>query len=179
MKVVTLVAIGAAVFVVIAWMFEKYVPQPYMDEIFHIPQTQKYCGGNFKEWDNMITTLPGLYYLSYLYVSSLLPLVQILNPESTLLSLCTVPVLRSVNIFLSFVNFVLFWKISLHLSPPEERKSEPWRKSVLMALYPLQFFFAFLFYTDIGATTAVLGMYFFALKKKSFLSATVRLLPLF
>ena len=25
------------------------VPEPYMDEIFHIPQAQKYCYGKFKE----------------------------------------------------------------------------------------------------------------------------------
>ena len=25
------------------------VPQPYMDEIFHIPQARKYCYGKFQE----------------------------------------------------------------------------------------------------------------------------------
>ena len=30
------------------------------DEIFHIPQVQVYCRGNFSHWDPMITTLPGL-----------------------------------------------------------------------------------------------------------------------
>ncbi len=24
-------------------------PKPYMDEIFHVPQAQKYCDGNFNE----------------------------------------------------------------------------------------------------------------------------------
>ena len=28
------------------------VPEPYMDEIFHIPQAQKYCYGKFKEASN-------------------------------------------------------------------------------------------------------------------------------
>ena len=31
------------------------------DEIFHVPQTQKYCRGLFTEWDPKITTFPGLY----------------------------------------------------------------------------------------------------------------------
>lgn len=31
------------------------------DEIFHVPQAQKYCSGNFRSWDPMITTPPGLY----------------------------------------------------------------------------------------------------------------------
>ena len=39
-------------------------PHPYMDEIFHIPQAQKYCNGTYDEWDPKITTLPGLYLFS-------------------------------------------------------------------------------------------------------------------
>lgn len=33
---------------------------PKKDEIFHIPQAQKYCDGKFLEWDDKITTPPGL-----------------------------------------------------------------------------------------------------------------------
>ena len=40
------------------------VPEPYMDEIFHVPQAQRYCEHRFNEWDNKITTLPGLYLTS-------------------------------------------------------------------------------------------------------------------
>lgn len=39
-------------------------PNPYMDEIFHIPQAQRYCNGTFCTWDPKITTLPGLYLFS-------------------------------------------------------------------------------------------------------------------
>ncbi|KAK6727574.1 hypothetical protein RB195_005328 [Necator americanus] len=39
-----------------------YVPDPYMDEIFHIRQTRRYCSGNWS-WDPMITTPPALYIL--------------------------------------------------------------------------------------------------------------------
>ena len=28
---------------------DEMVPQPYMDEIFHVPQTQQYCLGNYQE----------------------------------------------------------------------------------------------------------------------------------
>lgn len=31
------------------------------DEVFHVPQAQKYCEGRFNEWDDKITTPPGLY----------------------------------------------------------------------------------------------------------------------
>lgn len=37
-----------------------WVPEPYLDEIFHIPQAQKYCDGNWSAWDDKITTPPGL-----------------------------------------------------------------------------------------------------------------------
>ncbi|GMT00685.1 hypothetical protein PENTCL1PPCAC_22859, partial [Pristionchus entomophagus] len=41
----------------------KVVPDAYMDEIFHIGQTRRYCQGNYT-WDPMITTPPGLYILA-------------------------------------------------------------------------------------------------------------------
>jgi hypothetical protein len=31
------------------------------DEVFHIPQAQKYCAGEYKAWDEKITTPPGLW----------------------------------------------------------------------------------------------------------------------
>ncbi|KHJ80659.1 hypothetical protein OESDEN_19663 [Oesophagostomum dentatum] len=40
----------------------RYVPEPYMDEIFHVRQTRNYCNGNWT-WDPMITTPPALYFL--------------------------------------------------------------------------------------------------------------------
>ncbi|VDN22100.1 unnamed protein product [Cylicostephanus goldi] len=40
----------------------RYVPEPYMDEIFHIRQTRRYCNGDWT-WDPMITTPPALYLL--------------------------------------------------------------------------------------------------------------------
>ncbi|XP_050261705.1 dol-P-Glc:Glc(2)Man(9)GlcNAc(2)-PP-Dol alpha-1,2-glucosyltransferase-like isoform X3 [Quercus robur] len=42
-------------------LVNRIVPEPYMDEIFHIPQAQQYCIGDFRSWDPMITTPPGLW----------------------------------------------------------------------------------------------------------------------
>lgn len=42
----------------------RHVPTPYLDEVFHIPQALKYCDGKFLEWDDKITTPPGLYLVS-------------------------------------------------------------------------------------------------------------------
>ena len=30
-------------------LFNKEQPKPYMDEIFHIPQAQKFCNGSFND----------------------------------------------------------------------------------------------------------------------------------
>ncbi|XP_069765612.1 dol-P-Glc:Glc(2)Man(9)GlcNAc(2)-PP-Dol alpha-1,2-glucosyltransferase isoform X6 [Narcine bancroftii] len=57
-------------------MISRAQRTPYMDEIFHVPQAQKYCEGIFSEWDPMITTLPGLYLVS----------TGIIKPVSWLLS---------------------------------------------------------------------------------------------
>ena len=45
----------------LAGAFDRTVPAPYMDEPFHLLQTQAYCQGRFDEWDEKITTFPGLY----------------------------------------------------------------------------------------------------------------------
>lgn len=36
------------------------VPDPYLDEVFHVGQAQLYLEGRFSEWDPKITTPPGL-----------------------------------------------------------------------------------------------------------------------
>jgi alpha-1,2-glucosyltransferase len=60
-------------------LVDRYVPEPYLvsgspvstimehhtltsqqDEVFHIPQAQTYCEGRFFDWDDKITTPPGL-----------------------------------------------------------------------------------------------------------------------
>ena len=104
-------------------LVNKTVPEPYMDEIFHIPQVQQYCAGNFSHWDQKITTLPGLYLFT----------VGLLNPVHTvtravslstgvtlahghkLEDLCTPGVLRCVSLVFSVINLVLIHTITSHL----------------------------------------------------------------
>ena len=52
------------------------------DEIFHIPQAQQYCKGNFGSWDPMITTPPGLYVLFSLVPLPLAPSSGKFDPSS-------------------------------------------------------------------------------------------------
>lgn len=56
------VALAWAVFTCLHFfVLQVASPAPYMDEPFHVGQTQTYCAGRFHVWDPKITTLPGLY----------------------------------------------------------------------------------------------------------------------
>lgn len=57
----TLFGIIHSIFVTLTY---KKVPNPYMDEEFHINQTREYCAGNWLVWNAMITTPPALYILA-------------------------------------------------------------------------------------------------------------------
>ena len=63
-KFLLVLAVYAVTLGVVGDLVNNTVVEPYMDEIFHIPQAQRYCDGNFTQWDNKITTLPGLYLFS-------------------------------------------------------------------------------------------------------------------
>ncbi|KAI7746081.1 hypothetical protein M8C21_024646 [Ambrosia artemisiifolia] len=146
------------------------VPEPYMDEIFHVPQAQQYCVGNFKSWDPMITTPPGLYFLSLAYVSSLFPAFLFIHPASYFIKACSIAVLRSTNGFLAVICSILVHDIMKYLKPSlNDRKATFY--TVVLALYPLHWFFTFLYYTDVASLTVVLAMYLMCLKKNYMSSA--------
>ncbi|KAK9062843.1 hypothetical protein SSX86_020033 [Deinandra increscens subsp. villosa] len=146
------------------------VPEPYMDEIFHVPQAQQYCVGNFKSWDPMITTPPGLYFLSLAYVASLFPALLFIQPASFFVKACSIAVLRSTNGFLAVICSILVHDIIKYLKPSlGDRKTTFY--TVVLALYPLHWFFTFLYYTDVASLTVVLAMYLMCLKKNYMRSA--------
>ena len=77
------------------------------------------CDGNFTQWDNKITTLPGLYLFS---VGLLDPTYKMStglrynsNDGDTFLNFCSVKMLRSVNLLMSIINIVLLYTITSHL----------------------------------------------------------------
>ncbi|XP_057971408.1 dol-P-Glc:Glc(2)Man(9)GlcNAc(2)-PP-Dol alpha-1,2-glucosyltransferase isoform X3 [Malania oleifera] len=154
----------------ISILVNHIVPDPYMDEIFHIPQAQQYCKGNFRSWDPMITTPPGLYYLSLAHVASLFPGMLCAQVASSFSDVCSTAVLRSINGILAVVCSILFYEIIIHLRPALDRRKAT-LCAVILALYPLHWFFTFLYYTDVASLTAVLAMYLAALKKNYQFSA--------
>ncbi|XP_077987867.1 dol-P-Glc:Glc(2)Man(9)GlcNAc(2)-PP-Dol alpha-1,2-glucosyltransferase-like [Glandiceps talaboti] len=132
---------------------------PYMDEIFHVPQAQKYCNGSFTEWDPMITTLPGLYVFS----------IGILRPVSVYFEMeieeyCSTYMLRGVNLVFALANLYMMYAIIRKLNPdPKESELKMTMTAITLAIFPVLYFFTFLYYTDAGSTFLVLFMYLLSL----------------
>ncbi|TKY69584.1 Dol-P-Glc:Glc(2)Man(9)GlcNAc(2)-PP-Dol alpha-1,2-glucosyltransferase [Spatholobus suberectus] len=156
----------------ITLLVNRIVPEPYMDEIFHIPQAQQYCRGNFGSWDPMITTPPGLYYLSLAHAASLFPGFYSAQAASSFSAMCSAAILRSINGVLAVICSIILYDIITHLKPTlNDRKAM--LQAVVLSLYPLHWFFTFLYYTDVVSVTAVLAMYLTSLKKNYWLSALI------
>ncbi|KAL4152436.1 hypothetical protein PRNP1_009366 [Phytophthora ramorum] len=128
----------------------RAVPEPYMDEVFHAPQAHKYCQRRFDEWDPKITTFPGLYLVSTLYSEAAARLGW---------EFCSLSVLRSVNVLFALGNMALCVLLRRHVAPLDPNA---WLHGLRVAVFPPLFFFAFLFYTDGGATFFVLLMLWLA-----------------
>ena len=158
------------------------------DEIFHVPQVQAYCAGNFAHWDPMITTLPGMYVASITWIKPLEWLLQWTQFGAG--PLCTTGYLRGQNLVLLLINLWLFYKIISSLHPTGWTGIQQWNRgehtdqnavktfgvlhqaryhtvllSFNLATFPLLFFFSFLYYTDMGSTCFVLLGYWLSLKR--------------
>lgn len=85
---------------------------------------------------------------------------------------CSTSVLRSTNAVFAVLCGVLVYEIIRFLGPNlSDRKAT--LMALVMSLYPLHWFFTFLYYTDVASLTAVLAMYLACLKKRFMLSALV------
>ncbi|KAM0432913.1 hypothetical protein ACHAPT_004618 [Fusarium lateritium] len=156
------VALAALCF---SWLYivSAVVPEPYLDEVFHIPQAQKYCEGKFLEWDDKITTPPGLYLLSLL-------IPGVVRPNGSFGGyVCDASSLRAANaIALMILTYLALQcrhqiesrlyeahsAVRLHL-----HSQYALHTAFNIALLPLLFFFSGLYYTDVASTAAVLLAY--------------------
>ncbi|CAI5635709.1 dol-P-Glc:Glc(2)Man(9)GlcNAc(2)-PP-Dol alpha-1,2-glucosyltransferase [Oreochromis niloticus] len=134
--------------------------EPYMDEIFHVPQAQKYCQGKFNEWDPMITTLPGLYLVS---VGVIKPVVWL--TELTGEVVCSTAMLRFINLLFNCGNLYLIYLLlcKLHLREKTRTTSRRVLSALSLSTFPVLYFFNFLYYTDAGSTFFILFTYLMTL----------------
>lgn len=140
------------------------VPEPYLDEAFHVPQAQAYWAHQWTHWDPKITTPPGLYLWSYLLCGAMLAVrgsPTEVDAES----------LRTSNV--AAMAALLPWRLQTLLD--SVRKEHNSRQigarlshTVLnICLFPPLFFFSGLYYTDILALLLVVEAYNWDLKRAS------------
>ena len=99
-----------AITTIIFLEINKIQHEPYMDEIFHIPQAQNYCHGYYEHWNNKITTLPGLYLSSQCF----LKIVSYFETK-TMDEVCDSFMLRCTNILFIIGCYITFRSIATHL----------------------------------------------------------------
>ncbi|KAG6109703.1 hypothetical protein E4U31_006659 [Claviceps sp. LM219 group G6] len=139
------------------------------DEVFHIPQAQKYCEGRFLEWDDKITTPPGLYIFSVL-------LQKAANVTSNLWAFdCVASTLRFTNVLglivLAYLALLCRHEIESRFYEAHSgarlkaMSTYVIHTAVNIALFPLLFFFSGLYYTDVISTAVVLGAFLNHLKR--------------
>lgn len=115
---------------------------------------------------------PCRYYLSLAYAASLFPGLWFIKGIKSFPELCSTAFLRSTNAVMAVVCSVLVHDLLISLRPPlSEKKATLY--AVLISLYPLHWFFTFLYYTDVASLTAVLAMYLASRKKQFLISAMV------
>ncbi|KAH8803160.1 DIE2/ALG10 family-domain-containing protein [Xylogone sp. PMI_703] len=150
-KPVTLLFYVAVYFLATFWRtnVNRIVPIPYLDEIFHIPQAQAYCNGDYFTWDPKLTTPPGLYGISTL-------LLKIWGNGT-----CTVSGLRLTNtlFLMATMLYANDCRRLLTRSPGRDHSLSDVYTAANIALFPPLFFFSGLYYTDILSTCVVLRVY--------------------
>ncbi|TDL28757.1 glucosyltransferase [Rickenella mellea] len=138
------------------WLLKElnsHVHEPYMDEPFHIPQAQAYCRDEWTSWDPKITTPPGLYVLSYL-----LKRIFLVKCELSMLRLTPLLALLSLPIVLTRL-------LSYHkrIRPPSSLLP-PSYEALVVTAFPIDWFFGFLYYTDVPSLFFVCATVFLALE---------------
>ncbi|XP_075455885.1 dol-P-Glc:Glc(2)Man(9)GlcNAc(2)-PP-Dol alpha-1,2-glucosyltransferase [Ascaphus truei] len=155
-------ALFSGCFLLSSFLFSKLTREqrdPYMDEIFHIPQAQQYCQGHFNQWDPMITTLPGLYLLS---VGIVKPAAWVFGWSGSVV--CSPGMLRFINLLFSLGNLYLLYLIICRIHHKNKVSSFKRILSTLnLYMFPTLYFFTFLYYTDTGSTFFILFTYLMCL----------------
>ncbi|CCX04311.1 alpha-2-glucosyltransferase Alg10 [Pyronema domesticum] len=131
----------------------RIIPEPYLDEVFHIPQAQAYCRNAFDVWDPKLTTPAGLYILSY-------PL--------RFFDACSPQFLRGINAFgiayaLPVVVYLIWQTLHEEGSALDGIASQV---AMNVALFPVLYFFGGLYYTDVWSTIFVMAAYLATLRMK-------------
>ncbi|KAL9630276.1 MAG: hypothetical protein Q9164_006499, partial [Protoblastenia rupestris] len=144
------------------------VPEPYLDEVFHIRQAQAYVQGKWHIWDPKITTPPGLYLVTWM---------QIRVAQTIGYGEVGTRWYRTIN---QLATFALAWVVSRLVSrisafsagtevgkksnegrAQKQSLGESVHSTINILLFPPLFFFYGLYYTDVLSVLSVLMTYYF------------------
>ncbi|CAB03424.2 Dol-P-Glc:Glc(2)Man(9)GlcNAc(2)-PP-Dol alpha-1,2-glucosyltransferase [Caenorhabditis elegans] len=119
----------SCIHVLLTTIVYHYVPEPYMDEIFHITQTRSYCSGNYS-WNPLITTPPALYVIS-------MPLCGGNERYA-----------NSILLFFAIPAFCRFRRMFV--------RQDVWLTASIVGMLPILISSSILFYTDLLSLTSVI-----------------------
>lgn len=128
-------------------LINQEIPLPYLDEVFHIPQSQAFYTGDWTNWDSKITTPPGLYVFAY-YVNSFRnymdPTMNMAPPDEW----------RYINAVLFYLLLIALYVLAA-VGSRSVQVDRVLQREFAIVMFPLLFFFSGLFYTDILGVFAV------------------------
>ncbi|KAL3417071.1 alpha- glucosyltransferase alg10 [Phlyctema vagabunda] len=164
---------GSVLFPAWLWVSQvtKHVPEPYLDEIFHIPQAQAYCDGQYDVWDPKLTTPPGLYAFATVFVKLMgggvcnAYSLRLFNTLTLLVTMAYASAGRDLITRLSSISKTRTVTKSW-LNSHQFLTLDTVHTAVNIALFPPLFFFSGLFYTDVLSTALVLCMYIAFLRRQ-------------
>ncbi|KAJ2911237.1 glucosyltransferase [Coemansia aciculifera] len=148
------------------------VPAPYMDEVFHVPQAQHYCRGQFGVWDPKLTTPPGLYLISIVPAH----LLRVLSPVDSS-RWCSLEFLRSTNWVLSLFLFWTIYSLLRQLRPGLSTIATT-TTTLSLSLFPVSFFLHHMYYTDTVSLLLVLLSYSLSLSRRHMAAGAVGFMSL-
>lgn len=155
-------------FVLHQWLNARQ-PSPYMDELFHVSQAQQFCKSFLHHsrpvYHSAITTPPGIYLLPGI----LSYIVNLLFGESLADSVCSTSALRGFSALWAVGIYYEVAKILALLAKRRGPTSQSHDEFVAFAIlfHPPLFFFAQLFYTDVGSVCMILMCWRLALEGRT------------
>jgi alpha-1,2-glucosyltransferase len=146
------ILLAGIIVVHIQWiqLVSRNIPDPYLDEVFHIPQAQAFWQGKWSQWDPKITTPPGLYLFSYAINT-----VRSWFSEEFVLSTTE---LRFTNTIVLYLLLVVLY-VWTAVNKGDVHHEAVFQREFNIIVFPLIFFFSGMYYTDVFSTFTVILTY--------------------
>ena len=111
----------------------------YMDEEFHLEQTLAYYNNKFKHWNSKLTTFPGTFFISSIFLKLLFLLKITVNEDN---------MIRFLRMFTIIISIFSFFLLGSFKKKANLEKSIIYKIRLLIGFFPISFFYNFLYYTE-------------------------------